>query len=284
MTMTWIVLISGIILAAGLCLILQRRRSRQGWKKAGLVEIEGQVCGIRGEQGVLWSDETLPRRPAVIQVCSGGECREVVLEDPRVDRGWGKAEVRAGDAVKIEAVWVVRGPQPPSYREADGELTLEAMSLQLSRELWRQRLTMAAAAVALVGLGLTLAPLLEGPEDKLAVIINTVQCPEQSRLQRVDLQHEGRLGFCLQRKSGLRHGPWLHLNRMGVKLVEGYYELGKKERLWTVRSESGRALARGHYRDDQQQGRWRFWDSSGQEIRSAKFVHGWPEPNPTSRL
>ncbi len=284
MTWTISIIVLHLVLGSGLWLYFHRRRIRQGWRQAGVVEVAGRVCGGDREQGVLWSDETLPRRPVVIQVCSEGQRRDVVLEDPRLDRGWGRPEVRVGDPVKIEAVWVAHGPQPPTYRTADGELTLEAMSVQLTRGLLVRRLTLAAAGVALLGLGLGLAPLFEVPPDKLAAMINEVQCPEMSKLQRVNLQQRGRLGFCLQRKSGVRHGPWLHLSMMGIKLVEGYYELGKKHRVWTVRAESGQALARGRYHLDQQHGRWRFWDSSGLEIRSATFVRGWPEPNPTSRL
>jgi len=273
-----------LVLGSGLWLYFHRRRTRQGWRQAGIVEIEGRVCGFCGEEGVLWSDKTLPRRPVVIEVCSVGQRRAVLFEDPRVDPGWGRAEVRVGDPVKLEAVWVRRGPQPPSYRESAGEMTLEAMSVQLSRGVLRKQLTMATAGGLLLGLGLVLLPMLAPPKDKLAAIIDEVQCPSESKLQRVNLQLQGRLGVCLQRKSGLRHGPWLHLSLRGVKLVEGYYEYGKKHRHWTVRSESGRSLAQGRYQHDQQVGRWRYWDRSGLEIRSAKFVQGWPEPDPTSWL
>ena len=77
-------------------------------------------------------------------------------------------------------------------------------------------------------------------------------------------------------EDGKREGVWTWWHENGRKMMEGSYQDNKRVGIWFVAYENGLKQSEGPFRDDKRDGKWIYWDTDGQ----VKFERIWDDGEP----
>jgi periplasmic protein TonB len=80
--------------------------------------------------------------------------------------------------------------------------------------------------------------------------------------------------YVLKSDTTVRHGSYRIVSE-GKILIQGYYNMGKRDSLWTRFNQKGKPRYRGYYSEDKRVGVWDFYDDKGEPEQQIDFTNNY---------